>query len=132
MPRSDRNWAAATGVILKGDSNRYSTILSVALRYLVMAALGLGLSTFHEPPPVQSLLDPWLIGGVVAGLELPRWGVLGCLLLGVLAAAPHGVHEDGPARDPERAVGDDVRRRLRQNRRLGLGGEGVRHPRGRS
>jgi len=45
---------------------RYSTIFSVILRYLLMAALGIGLSIFHEPPPVESFLDPWFVLGVLA------------------------------------------------------------------
>lgn len=44
---------------------RYLTIFSVVLRYTVMALFGTGLSTFHEPPPVTSLLDVWFIGGVL-------------------------------------------------------------------
>jgi hypothetical protein len=45
---------------------RYSTILSLALRYLLMALFGIGLSIFHEPPPVASLADPWLLVGLLA------------------------------------------------------------------
>jgi len=56
---------------------RYATIFSVALRYILMAIFGLGLSTFHEPPPVDSLFDPWLLGAVVV-LGLLTWRVLIC------------------------------------------------------
>ena len=40
---------------------RLRTVFSIALRYLVMAATGSGLSAFHEPPPVLSYADPWLL-----------------------------------------------------------------------
>jgi len=38
-------------------------IFSVAIRYGLMMVSGAGLSTFHEPPPVASLVDPWFLGG---------------------------------------------------------------------
>jgi hypothetical protein len=57
---------------------RYLTIFSIALRYLWMSVSGLGLSTFHEPPPVESALDPWLIGSFVV-LALLGWRLLICL-----------------------------------------------------
>ena len=53
-------------------------ILAVASRYAVMASLGLGLSTFHEPAPVDSVADPWLLGGTVF-LLLLGWRVIFCL-----------------------------------------------------
>jgi hypothetical protein len=40
------------------------------MRYLVMAATGLGVSTFHEPDPVASPLDAWVLAGFAAGLVL--------------------------------------------------------------
>jgi hypothetical protein len=49
---------------------RYRTIFAVALRYLVMAISGTGLSTFHEPPPVTSWLDPMFLGGLAAVVAL--------------------------------------------------------------
>jgi hypothetical protein len=57
---------------------RFLTIFSIALRYLWMAVSGLGLSTFHEPPPVESVLDPWLIGSLVV-LALLGWRLVICL-----------------------------------------------------
>jgi hypothetical protein len=35
------------------------TVFGLALRYLVMASTSLGVSAFHEPEPIRSLLDPW-------------------------------------------------------------------------
>jgi len=57
---------------------RYRTILSIALRYLLMAATGRGLSAFHEPPPVVSFVDPWLLA------SLPVLALLGWRLLATL------------------------------------------------
>jgi hypothetical protein len=53
-------------------------IFSVALRYAVMAVSGMGLSTFHEPPPVTGFADPWLLGGGLL-LLLLGWRVVVCL-----------------------------------------------------
>jgi len=49
---------------------RYRTLFSVALRYYAMSISGLGLSSFHEPPPVLHFFDPMFLGGVLvtAGL----------------------------------------------------------------
>lgn len=57
---------------------RGGMILAVASRYAVMASFGLGLSTFHEPAPVDSLADPWLLAGTVF-LLLLGWRVIFCL-----------------------------------------------------
>jgi hypothetical protein len=57
---------------------RYSTILSVAMHYLLMASYGAGLSTFHEPPPVLSFFDPWFVSSLLA-LGLLGWRVVACL-----------------------------------------------------
>lgn len=46
------------------------TSVSLLMRYLVMATTSYGLSAFHEPPPVTSWLDPWWLGGLVAGIAL--------------------------------------------------------------
>ncbi len=43
---------------------------AIGMRYLVMAATGFGVSTFHEPAPVASPLDAWVIAGLAAGLGL--------------------------------------------------------------
>ncbi len=58
--------------------DRYRTIFSIALRYLLMAGSGWGLSTFHEPPAVKSFLDPWLLATLVA-LGLLGWRLVVCL-----------------------------------------------------
>jgi hypothetical protein len=52
--------------------------LALALRYLVMAATSLGVSAFHEPEPVRSLLDPWWL------LSLPVLVLLGWRAVGAL------------------------------------------------
>ena len=57
---------------------RGGMIFSVALRYGLMAVSGTGLSTFHEPPPVASLADPWFLGGVLL-IGLLGWRVVFCL-----------------------------------------------------
>ena len=51
---------------------RYRTVLAIALRYLVMASTSFGLSTFHEPAPAESWLDPWFVGSL-AVLALLGW-----------------------------------------------------------
>jgi hypothetical protein len=56
---------------------RSATIFAVALRYLFMAVSGLGLSTFHEPPPVDSFLDPWLLCSIMV-LGLLGWRMSIC------------------------------------------------------
>lgn len=38
---------------------RFRTIFAIGLRYVVTSVSSLGLSAFHEPPPAESLLDPW-------------------------------------------------------------------------
>jgi len=48
------------------------TVLGLALRYLVMASTSLGVSAFHEPEPIRSLLDPWWLFAVPA-LALLGW-----------------------------------------------------------
>jgi hypothetical protein len=45
---------------------RLRTSVAIGLRYLVMAATSRGLSSFHEPPPAASWLDPWWLGGLAA------------------------------------------------------------------
>ena len=46
------------------------TIAAVGMRYLVMAATSYGVSTFQEPPPVGSWLDPWWLAALPAGALL--------------------------------------------------------------
>ena len=48
------------------------TMAALAARYLVMASTSLGLSTFHEPEPARSLLDPWWLASLPA-LALLGW-----------------------------------------------------------
>jgi tetratricopeptide (TPR) repeat protein len=59
------------------DSSPYSdpwvqirSIFSFWARYLVMAATSYGVSAFQEPKPVDSILDPWWIGGFLAAALL--------------------------------------------------------------
>jgi hypothetical protein len=56
------------------------TMCALAARYLAMAASGLGLSTFHEPEPARSLLDPWWLA------SLPLLALLGVRLLATARA----------------------------------------------
>ena len=44
------------------------TIAAIGARYLVMALTSYGVSAWHEPLPVTSWGDPWLIGGLLAAL----------------------------------------------------------------
>lgn len=67
---------------LYGDlAARYMTIFKVALRYVLMAVTGTGLSTFHEPLPVTSLADPWLVAGA-AVVALLGWRTIASLRRG--------------------------------------------------
>jgi hypothetical protein len=47
---------------------------AIGLRYVAMALSGYGLSTFHEPLPVASWLDPWWLGSLVV-LALLIWRI---------------------------------------------------------
>ena len=49
---------------------RLASAVAIGARYLVMATTGYGVSSFHGTPPVHSLVDPWFLGGVAAGLLL--------------------------------------------------------------
>jgi hypothetical protein len=51
-------------------ATRVYTAAALGARYLAMAATGYGVSAFHEPAPVRSALDPWVIAALVAGLAL--------------------------------------------------------------
>jgi hypothetical protein len=51
---------------------RFRTTVAIALRYLVMAASGWGLSAFHEPPPATSVLDAWWLASLLV-LSLLGW-----------------------------------------------------------
>jgi hypothetical protein len=57
---------------------RFLTMFAIALRYLWMALSGLGLSAFHEPPPVETVLDPWFLTSVVV-LGLLAWRLVFCV-----------------------------------------------------
>jgi hypothetical protein len=48
------------------------TIAGLAIRYLVMGGTSWGVSTFHEPDPAQSWLDPWWLASLPA-LSLLGW-----------------------------------------------------------
>jgi hypothetical protein len=49
---------------------RLWTSASIGARYLVMAATSWGVAAFHEPPPVRSPLDPWVLGALAAAVLL--------------------------------------------------------------
>jgi hypothetical protein len=51
------------------------TVAALWLRYLVMAASGIGLSAFHEPAPARSPLDPWWLFSLLAS-ALVAWRAL--------------------------------------------------------
>ena len=56
---------------LVGDlDTRLWSSAAIGMRYLVMAATSLGVSAFHEPQPVTSPLDPWVLGALAAGALL--------------------------------------------------------------
>lgn len=48
---------------------------AIGLRYVAMALTGYGLSTFHEPLPVESAFDPWWLGSL-AILALLVWRIV--------------------------------------------------------
>ncbi len=54
------------------------SILSFWARYLAMAATSYGVSAMQEPEPVQSMLDPWWIGGLLA-TALLGWRTIAAL-----------------------------------------------------
>jgi hypothetical protein len=54
------------------------TMAALALRYLVMAATSWGVSTFHEPEPAVSWLDPWWLASLPV-LALLAWRLVGAL-----------------------------------------------------
>jgi len=62
------------------------TVVAIAARYLVMAATSHGVSTFQEPPPALSWLDPWWLGGLAA-LVLLGWRTVVTLRRGQEEAA---------------------------------------------
>ena len=51
--------------ISEDGSVRVWNSLAIAGRYLAMAATSYGVSAFHQPGPVTSPLDPWVIGALV-------------------------------------------------------------------
>lgn len=46
------------------------SIAALGSRYLAMASTGFGLSAYHEPEPVRSLLDPWWLAALPCGALL--------------------------------------------------------------
>ncbi len=59
---------------------RVWTTLAIAARYLVMAATSYGVSAFHQPGPVTSPLDPWVIGALAMLAPLGArslWALIG-------------------------------------------------------
>lgn len=55
--------------------DRLRSSAAIGMRYLAMAATGYGLSTFHEPAPTRSWLDPWWLGSIVALVAI-SWRVV--------------------------------------------------------
>jgi hypothetical protein len=52
---------------IEGDALVHArTIVAIAMRYLVIALTARGVSTFHEPEPAVSFLDPWWLAGLGA------------------------------------------------------------------
>jgi len=81
--------------------------LAIAGRYVVLTLTGAGVSTFHQPLPPDSLLDPWLALGFVTLLGLGFLGVRALLRghaaagwLGIAAAAYLPVAQVFPFRYP--------------------------------
>ena len=68
---------------------RLRSSLAILCRYLVAAASSYGLSTFHEPAPALSWLDPWWLGSLAA-LALLGWRSLYTLWKGRVEAAYWG------------------------------------------
>jgi len=64
---------------------RLRSVCAIALRYAVMGATGLGLSTFHETPPAASWLDPWWLGSLVLLASL-AWRTVATLRAGDVEA----------------------------------------------
>jgi len=48
------------------------TLVALGARYLALAATGIGVSPFHQPPNASSLFDPWWLAGLAAG-SLIAW-----------------------------------------------------------
>jgi hypothetical protein len=46
------------------------TVMSIGMRYLVMAATSYGVSAWQEPAPVLSPTDPWMLAAIVMGVYL--------------------------------------------------------------
>jgi len=61
---------AAEATLYATPFDLVKTIFGLAMRYLVMSATSIGVSAFHEPDPIRSLLDPWWLCSlpVLAGL----------------------------------------------------------------
>ena len=62
---------AAEAVLYDTPFVLVQTVCGLAMRYLVMASTSLGVSAFHEPEPIRSLLDAWWI------FSLPVLALLG-------------------------------------------------------
>ena len=70
--------AGTAPVVYADPAVRLRSSVAIFGRYLLMAASGHGLSTFHETPPVTSWADPWWIGSLVAA------GLLGWRMISAL------------------------------------------------
>ena len=81
--------------------------VAIAGRYLVLALTGAGASTFHQPLPPDSMLDPWFALGLVTllglgflGVRALRRGHAAAGWLGIAAAAYVPVAQLFPFRYP--------------------------------
>jgi hypothetical protein len=50
---------AAEATLYETPIDQVMTVVGLSLRYIVMGATSLGVSAFHEPEPIRSVLDPW-------------------------------------------------------------------------
>lgn len=46
------------------------TLFAIGARYLSMAFTGIGVAPFHQPPPAESITDPWWIAALVLGTAI--------------------------------------------------------------
>ncbi len=56
--------------LVPGGAERLRTLFALVGRYLVIAATSSGVSTFHEPEPSRSWLDPWWLLGAATCLAI--------------------------------------------------------------
>lgn len=62
----------------EGTAVRFRSGVAIGARYVAMFTTTYGLSTFQEPPPVESWFDPWWLGAI------PVFGLIGWRIVFVL------------------------------------------------